>query len=67
MRKVALLRQLFAGDEIVLMITRFPQLLGYSCERIEARMAILRSIDRLDAFPSALALTEEVFKTRFGA
>ena len=66
-RKVALLRQLFAGDEIILMITRFPQLVGYSCERIEARIALLRSRDCLDAFPSALALTEEVFTTRFGA
>merc|ERR1711907_545566 len=60
-RKVALLQQLFAADEIIRMIARFPQLLGYSWERIEARIALLRSIDRLDAFPSVLALTEEVF------
>merc|ERR1712232_668919 len=66
-RKVALLRQLFAGDEIVLMLSRFPQLLGYSYQRIEARIALLRSRDRLDAFPSVLSLTEEAFKTSFGA
>ena len=64
-RKVILLRQLFADDEIILMITRFPPLLGYSFERIEARLALLQSRDRLQAFPSALALTEEAFKTRF--
>ena len=64
-RKVNLLRKLFADDEIILRITRFPQLLGYSCERIEARLALLQSRDLLEAFPSALALTEEAFKTRF--
>ena len=64
-RKVSLLRQLFADDEIILRIARFPQLLGYSCERIEARLALFQSRDLLEAFPSALALTEEAFKTRF--
>ena len=64
--KYVLLLHTFGVEEIASMISRRPQILGYSMTRLIERMHILSDRNLTAKLPSVMDLTEANFQRRFG-
>ena len=63
--KMLVLNDFYAAQHARDMVAKWPQLLGYSYERLTTRLKILAEQDKIDKLTSAMPLTEETFQRRF--
>ena len=63
--KTLLLKDFFATKGAVELVAKWPQLLGYSYQRLTTRLKILAEQNKTQQLITAMSLTEEVFQRRF--